>query len=380
MSKIVIVGDLFPVKSNLVQFSRGDVKGLFDKKILQLFSDADCRICNLEGAITAGNERCEKTGPVICAPTSIVNTYKSLGIDYCMLANNHITDAGHQGVIDTMRALDEVGIKYIGAGVNENSIPHYEKISLNTKTVYIYNVSERMYNQPTANKAGVWLYDEYVVCKELESLKTQCDYLIVIYHGGIEKFRYPSPEIKKRFHRMADSGADMILSQHTHCIGCEEFYNGSYLLYGQGDFLLNNFRPEFTDIGIVLELDVDEKGIEIQKHLVKCSPDLSLKYIDNPDFTAFDERSEKVNDDSFLLEQFQQFCQKELRLYLNAFKSPGRMPRLLRRYFPNRYLRWLYTKAYSRRDLLFTLHTLRSEQNRETAITGIEFLLNDMAI
>ncbi len=336
MSKIVIVGDLFPAKSNLEQFSCGDVKGLFDGKILQLFSEADYRICNLEGAITEGNDNCEKTGPVISAPISVVNTYKSLGIDYCMLANNHITDAGHQGVIDTMHALDEAGIKYIGAGMNENSIPHYEKISLNAKAIYIYNVSERMYNKPTVNKAGVWLYDEYVVCKELEYLKTQCDFLIVIYHGGIEKFRYPSPEIKKRFHRMADSGANLILSQHTHCIGCEEHYNGSYLLYGQGDFLLNNFRPDITDTGIILELDINEKGIEIQKHLVKCSTDLSLKYIDNPDFTEFNERSEKVADDSFLMKQFQKFCQNELRLYLTAFKSPGRIRRLLIPYFPNR--------------------------------------------
>ncbi len=375
MAKIIIVGDLFPIKANVDLFSKGDIQSIFGEKTVRLFFDADLRICNLEGALTDGNERCKKTGPIICAPTSVVNTYVKLGIDYCMLANNHITDAGHQGVVDTMSTLDQANISHIGAGENVDSIVHHSIIQIHNKSIGLYNVCETMYNKPTKTQAGAYIYDEYIVCKELEYLKTQCDYLIVIYHGGIEKFRYPSPEIKKRFHRMADSGANMVLSQHTHCIGCEEYYNGSYLLYGQGDFLLNNFRPEITDTGIILELDIDEKVIEIQKHMVKCSKDLCLKYIENPDFTTFDERSRMVKDDEFLMDKFQNFCDNELRLYLTAFKSPSKLRKRLGHYFPNAYKKWLYN--YKVRDIMFTLHTLRSEQNRETAIVGIEHLLKN---
>lgn len=35
------------------------------------------------------------------------------------------------------------------------------------------------------------------------------------------------------------AGADIITAQHTHCNGCEEWYNGTYLLYGQGNFLFS---------------------------------------------------------------------------------------------------------------------------------------------
>ena len=202
------------------------------------------------------------------------------------------------------------------------------------------------------------------------------DILVVIYHGGIEKFHYPSPETKKRFHRMADSGADVVLSQHTHCIGCEEYYNGSYLLYGQGDFLLKNFRPKLTDTGLIVELDITESGWHIQKHMVKCTIDFCLEYIHKPDLSAFMARSEKVQDDVFLKEKFQQFCEGELPLYLTAFKSPGKLICKFKRIFPNMFQKWLFTQSYSRRDLMFTLHTLRSEQNREIAVAGIEGLLN----
>ena len=43
------------------------------------------------------------------------------------------------------------------------------------------------------------------------------------------------------------------------------------------------------------------------------------------------------------------------------------------RLFPKASRKWLF--GYRERDLRFALHTLRSEQNRETAIIGIQDLL-----
>lgn len=373
-SKLIIVGDLFPFKSNLDLFAKGDIKALFGDEICKLFSHADYRICNLEGALTDGNERCLKTGPVITAPTQCVNAYKVLGIDYCMLANNHVTDGGNQGLADTIKTLDKAGIKHIGAGETALAVPHYAILQIGEKRVCIYNVCETMYNKPTTTSGGAWLYDEYIVCKELESLNKECDKLIVIYHGGIEKLQYPSPETKKRFHRMVDSGADVVLSQHTHCIGCEEYYKGSYLLYGQGDFLFNNFRPNLTDKGLIIEIGIEDNGLNIKKYKTKAV-NYRVHYDKGQDLSDFEKRSESLKDDYFINEQFQVFCEKELGLYLNAFKSPGLFLRLFRKFFPKYFRCWLYKNAFRRKDLLFALHTLRSEQNRETAIVGLEKLL-----
>ena len=373
MNRIVIVGDLFPTENNEIYFEKGDINLLFGKQICQLFQESDLTICNLEGALTDRPDNSRKTGPVKVAPTSTVEAYKRLGIDYCMLANNHATDGGHQGMLDTMQTLDNAGIKYIGAGKNENGIVRSFVQVVGGMSIGFYNVSETMYNKPTKNTAGAWLYDEYVVCRELEQLKKDCDYLIVIYHGGIEKFHYPSPETRKRFHRMADCGADMILSQHTHCVGCEENYNGSYLLYGQGDFLLKNFAPGLTDSGLIIELVVENGRIELKKHLVNSVDNLFVRYNEQQDLTDFHERSKNVNDEDYVYKQLQKFCDKELRLYLTAFKSPSKLRLRIKRFFPGVYKKWLY--RYREKDLMFALHTLRSEQNRETAIVGLEDLL-----
>lgn len=374
MSKIIIVGDLFPTEENGSYFSKGDVESLFGNEICKLFEDADLTICNLEGALTDQPNRSFKTGPVKLAPTSAVEAYKKLGIDYCMLANNHATDGGHQGMIDTMLTLDHAGIKYIGGGKSGNQIVRSFVQEVGGLRIGFYNVSETMYNKPAKDKAGAWLYDEYVVCRELEQLKKGCDYMIVIYHGGIEKFPYPSPETRKRFHRMADNGADMILSQHTHCIGCEEHYNGSYLLYGQGDFLLKNFKPGMTDSGLIIELVVENGSVEVKKHLVKSVDNLFVRYSEQQNLSEFEERSKRVGDEEYVFQQLQEFCDNELRLYLTAFKSPSRLRLMQKKYFPRAFKKWLY--RYRDRDLMFALHTMRSEQNRETAIIGVEHLFD----
>ncbi len=367
---IIIVGDLFPTSNNIHYFCKGDIDSLFGERIEQLFAGSDLRICNLEGSLSDQADRCVKTGPIKVATSKAVSAYKALGFDYCMLANNHITDGGHQGVLDSMKVLNDAGISYIGAGKNQDDIAHFFTRDVGGMKIGIYNVSETMYNIPTPEKAGVWLYDEYVVCKELQEVKAQCDYLIVIYHGGIEKFRYPSPETRKRFHRMADNGADMVLSQHTHCVGCEEDYNGSYLLYGQGDFLLKNFAPGLTDSGLLLELVIRDRHVQINKHFVCSENNLFVRYSDRQDFSSFDKRSKEALDERFVVNEFSRFCLSELKLYLNAFKSPSMIMRGFGRLFPGLYEKWLY--SYATKDLLFVLHTLRSEQNRETVIEGLE--------
>lgn len=374
MSRIVIVGDLFPTENNVSFFAKGDVESLFGEKICSLFSGADFAVCNLEGALTDHQERCRKTGPVVKAPTASVTALQRIGIDCCMLANNHITDAGSQGVMDTMQTLHKAGISYLGAGKNVQSINRSRIYDVGGGKLGLYNVCETMYNAPSKTRPGAFLYDEYVVCKELEALKPQCDYLIVIYHGGAEKFRYPSPQTRQRFHRMVDSGANMVLSQHTHCVGSEEYYKGAYLLYGQGNFLFRSFNNEFTDTGLIIELVLGDGKSEVKKHLVRAVGD-TVRYDEQQDFASFDMRSAQLLDEDFVQERYREYCMNELPVYLRAYKSrfPGR--RILRRFFPKAYRNFLLTRAYDNNDLLFTLHSLRSEQNRETAVCGIETLL-----
>ena len=161
MGSILIVGDFFPVPSNFIRFQEADVSYLLSARLLELFHQASYRICNLEGALTDRPGRCEKTGPSLYAPTTVINAYKKLGINCCTLANNHITDAGGDGVRDTISVLNDAGIGHLGAGTLPD-ITRFLFFTVGDKTICLYNVAETMYNAPTEDSPGAFLYDEYV--------------------------------------------------------------------------------------------------------------------------------------------------------------------------------------------------------------------------
>ncbi|MBQ3418104.1 MAG: CapA family protein [Ruminococcus sp.] len=290
---ILFAGDTFPVPANIELFRAGDIETLFGDRVCELFAKADYRICNLEGCLTDTGEPVEKIGPLVKAPTDSLNALKKLGLNAATLANTHTLDFGKTGHDEMRAALTRYGIAYFGTGDNASSISRYITLRLHDKTIILYTVTELFrFNTPSEDQAGAFGYDEYIVCRELAALKEQCDYLVVLYHGGVEMTHLNTPVVRRRFHRMADNGADIIISQHTHAVGFEERYNGAYLFYGQGNFCFNLSKTvsEYTRNGILLEVTFSDDGFSVNKHLVRRT-ELGCRYDENQDFTDFDERS-----------------------------------------------------------------------------------------
>ncbi len=291
--KILFAGDTFPVASNMELFREGKKEGIFGKKVCELFESADYSVCNLEGCLTDKGIPVEKVGPNVKAPTDTLNAISALGIKAATLANTHTLDFGSVGHDEMRNALQKYYIDFFGTGDNIDNIKSHITLDMKGKKITLYTVTELFaFNTPYKNKAGANGYDEYAVCRELSRLKENCDYLVVMYHGGAEMTHFNTPKIRQRFHRMADNGADIIISQHTHAIGFEEYYKNSYLLYGQGNFCFNLSKniSEFTESGILLEVVFGENGFDIKKHLVKRTKN-GCEYDEKQNFSGFEERS-----------------------------------------------------------------------------------------
>lgn len=291
--KIIFAGDTFPVANNMELFQKGDTKTLFGDRVCELFQSADYSVCNLEGCLTDKSEPVEKVGPSVKAPTDALNALKKLGIKAATLANTHTLDFGKTGHDEMRAAMEKAGMEHFGTGDSLSSIKSTITLNIKNKTIILYTVTELFaFNTPDDNTPGANGYDEYAVCKNLSELKKQCDYLIVLYHGGAEMTHFNTPVVRRRFHRMADNGADIIISQHTHAVGFEENYNGAYLLYGQGNFCFN-LSPrvsEYTKEGVLLEVDFGDDGFKVNKHLVRRT-EIGCVYDEMQDFSDFDERT-----------------------------------------------------------------------------------------
>ena len=364
MNRLIIAGDFFPSDKNVSLFENRNIHDLFDERITELFNCSDFSIVNLEGALTNHDEPQIKIGPIIKASPGIVKTIQDMGITAVALANNHVTDYQSQGVEDTIKTLDEVGIRHIGASSDPGAISHSLSFVLGNKKVCIYNVSETFFNIPY-----VHVYDEYAVCNEIKDLKSKNDYLIVIYHGGPERCEYPSPEVRKRFHRMADNGADFITAQHTHCIGCEEIYHGSRLLYGQGNFFFTRMKQPSARRGLVVELCLENGDFTIRYHLVVVSTKGKLQYDSLQDFSDFNNRSEILKKEGEK-NQYLDYIKSNIKLkedYLLAFRGDSLERRLLLKICPQQYKRKL-EKKYTQEQYLRVLLALQSDRTGENVL------------
>lgn len=374
--RILIGGDLLPSGNNIHLFEHGDIQALFGEDICRLFSGADFSIVNLEGPLTDSDAKQEKAGPVIKAPKACIQGIRALGVKAVALANNHVTDYGQQGYEDTIDVLDGVGIKHVGSGRGKEDVTSHLLFTLGTKRICIYNVSERFFNVPEKNLAGAHLYDEYLVCNEIKELRKACDYLIVMYHGGAEYFQYPTPIVRRRCHRMADCGADFIVTQHTHCIGCEEYYGKSYILHGQGNFLFARQKmfPNLTKEGLLTEICFSDDEVSIINYHLSISNEV-IRCDSEWDSEGFKKRSSQLNDEEMILAKYRELKVGEImNKFLAAAQGDSLPNRFLRKYFPKYYLRQL-SRNYTRKQLLLNLCVVGQDRRNEDMLGVLEYLL-----
>ena len=116
--KILIGADVVPTSATEALFAAGDVKQLFGD-VCDLAKTADRVIINLECALTNYEGRIAKFGPNLKGVPECTNALKALGVTDVMLSNNHVSDFGKQGLIDTLAALDAAGLPYTGVGEND---------------------------------------------------------------------------------------------------------------------------------------------------------------------------------------------------------------------------------------------------------------------
>lgn len=161
--------------------------------------------------------------------------------------------------------MDEAGIAHTGFGNNYEDARKNYVINKNGETICFICVCEHEYSYALEDRMGARAYDCYDTVADVREAKDKCDKVIVIYHGGKENCRYPSPRLRKLAHALVDAGADFVTCQHSHCIGCSEYYKDAFICYGQGNFhFVKVHGPDYPHwpYGIVIRYDTETGGIE----------------------------------------------------------------------------------------------------------------------
>ena len=321
--KTLLLGDLSPTDITNPLFDKKDTETLFTD-VVTLFQGNDVNFVNLECALTESENDIEKFGPPLKASPNTASVLKELGVNCCGLSNNHIFDYGIQGAKDTIEVLAQKEIAYTGFGNNYEDSRTNLIYSVGGEKLAIIAVCEHEYSYALDDRMGSRPYDEYDTMEDIRKAKNGCDRVIVIYHGGKELCQYPSPRLQKLCRAMIRNGADVVLCQHSHCIGCYENYQDGHILYGQGNFHFVNpsfLSPETAELwnrSLAVKYDTTYNLIEFVP-IVNTDCGITLAKGDEKDLimTAFAERNQSLIDGTWK-EGWHAFCESVKNNYVDT--------------------------------------------------------------
>ncbi len=371
---IIIGADLVPTDSNRVLFSRGDVEELFGEQLLETLQDADYRIFNLETPLTDVAAPISKIGGALIAPTATVAAMKEIGVDLFTLANNHIMDQGEQGFHSTCKTLEDSGIAYVGAGRNTKAASKPYVIAVRDKKVGIYACAEHEFSIATENCCGANPVDLLESPDHIAQLKQKCDYVIVLYHGGKEYYRYPSPILQKVCRKFADKGADLVVCQHSHCIGSYEYYKESCLVYGQGNFIFDDGEMECLQTGILIKLDDELEISFIPIHRTGNCIRMAEGAMAKDILDQIDKRSAEIRMPGVVESKYMDFADGFHNYYLKALHGHSTQSlvfRILNRITGRRWEVLQLARKYKASDRLCLLNYIECEAHRELLLAGL---------
>ena len=363
---IIVGGDLVPYGDNASLFEAGEVETILGVELSKIWNNAECRLFNLECPMTDTDKKLLKCGPNIKCSTDSISGIKRLLPTCIMLANNHIMDYSERGLMDTIKILNDNNIDWVGVGENISCVKKSFNISCGGKKIAVYNCCEHEFSIATDDICGANPYDENTIKGDIERAKEGSDYLIVMYHGGKEHYRYPSPCLQRKSRKMIEYGADLVICQHSHCIGCEEKYKGGTIVYGQGNFIFNKCSNEYWNTSLLVNIDVSD-GYKLSyipivrtEYGTRLANEKEAKKI----LKSFNERSEKIKDDKFVRDEYEKYARKELGRYLVMVNKSITL-RIIRKFFPS-----LFEKINF--DYAAILNVLECEAHNELFIEGLK--------
>lgn len=316
--KMLLVGDISPSPENNHLFGSGNVEALFSD-VAPMFQQYDVNIVNLECSLTESETQIKKIGPPLKASVGTAATLKKLGVDYCNLSNNHFFDYGRKGVKDSLEALDQVKMPYTGFGNNLEESRKDLIIEKNGQKIAVIAVCEHEYSYALEDRMGTRPFDVFQTPLDIRAAKEKADRVIVLYHGGKEFCRYPSPRLRSACRAMAQHGADLVLCQHTHCIGTYEKFGESHIVYGQGNFHFVNQklsnRPGWKE-GLGAIYDTVENTLELVPVVQKDEVGIRLANAQEKEeiLSGIQERSATLHDGTWR-QHWHDYCMQESEFY-----------------------------------------------------------------
>ncbi|MER3434816.1 MAG: poly-gamma-glutamate biosynthesis protein [Leptolyngbya sp. ERB_1_1] len=222
---------------------------------------ADVSIVNLEAPFTTASNS-TKSDPFKVDPAQ-VEVLKNGGIGLVNLANNRIMDYQGTGLEDTMKTLDQAGIRHFGAGRDAKEARRPEILDVDGQRVAYLGYFGAEDQAAGESKPGTNLKQNDRISTDIKAIRDQVDWVIVNFHWGDDISKYPSDAQMELAHFSIDQGADLVVGHHSSTLQGAEIYKGRPIVYSLGNFIFGG-KTESDYDSAMLRVALKDRQMKVE--------------------------------------------------------------------------------------------------------------------
>lgn len=248
---------------------------LVSGEVLNFLRSSDHLIINVEGPLSK-QEEAAKDGVAALKHSmdpEAVNFFNKIGADVWNICNNHIMDAGPEGMADTLKEAAKNNVLTLGAGMNIDEASRPLIINEAGGIGMIGVGYQRACRKASDDVPGCFSWSDMELIKQrIDEIKKTCRWCIVVAHGGEEFTALPSPYTRERYHAYLEMGADIVIGHHPHVPMNYETVGDKIIFYSLGNFIFdtNYQRAQFnTEFGLFIKLNFTNDSFTYEPYGIK---------------------------------------------------------------------------------------------------------------
>ncbi|MBR3308117.1 MAG: CapA family protein [Lachnospiraceae bacterium] len=240
---------------------------LLDPEIVKFLTSADHVAANVEGPLVGKDAELVEAREMRLMHTidpAAVSVLDRIRADIWNLCNNHIMDAGQEGLKLSIKAAKDHGVSTLGVGMNIKEACR-PVILDEAGGIGLFAVGYRRGCKPASDETGgclCWNEMERIAAV-IKDIKAKCHWCIVVAHGGEEFTALPSPYTRKRYLDYLEMGADLVVCHHPHVPMNYELVGEKAIFYSLGNFIFDTPYQRaqlYTECGILLKIKLTHES------------------------------------------------------------------------------------------------------------------------
>ncbi|GAP97157.1 CapA family protein [Leptolyngbya sp. NIES-2104] len=222
---------------------------------------ADVSIVNLEAPFTTATDS-TKSDPLKANPAE-VEVLKNGGISLVNLANNRIMDYQSAGLEETIKTLDQAGIRHFGAGRDAKEARRPEILDVDGQRVAYLGYFGAEDQAARDAQPGTNLKQNDRIAADIQAIRGQVDWVIVNFHWGDDIAKYPNDAQMALARFSIDQGADLVVGHHSNILQGAEVYKGRPIVYSLGNFIFGG-KAESDYDSTMLRVALKDRQMKVE--------------------------------------------------------------------------------------------------------------------